>query len=98
MLYRIWTLPQTKIMMKKMDVVEMRTLRREMGLKKKDKVRNGMVWSKSGVKEVSITVRESGLRWKRRVERYLGRRNRDSRQREEWVDQPRGGWKTPKRI
>lgn len=78
MLQGIETVPLSKSMMEKMDEVEMRMLRWEIGLTRNDKVRNEIEGSKLGVNKLSTEVWDSRLRLirhvKRREERYAGRR------------------------
>ena len=44
MLYGTETVPLNKSMIKKMDVAEMKMLRWEIGLMKREKIRNEVVW------------------------------------------------------
>lgn len=52
MLYGIETVPLNKSMMEKMDAAEIRMFRCEIGLTREDKVRNEIVQSKFGVKDL----------------------------------------------
>ena len=78
MLYGMETVPLNKSMVKKMDVAEMKMLRWEIGLTRREKIRNEVVWVKLGVREISAKVKESRLQWyghvRRREESYVGRR------------------------
>ena len=79
MLYGMETVPLlNKSMVKKMDVVEMKMLRWEIGLTRREKIWNEVVWVKLGVREISAKVKESHLQWyghvRRREESYVGRR------------------------
>ena len=52
-----------KSMVKKMDVAEMKMLRWEIGLTRREKIRNEVVQVKLGVREISAKVKESRLQW-----------------------------------
>ena len=78
MLYGMETIPLNKSMVKKMDVAEMKMLRWEIGLTRREKIRNEVVRGKLRVREVSEKAKENRLRWyghvRRREESYVGRR------------------------
>ena len=69
MLYGMETVPLNKSMVKKMDVAEMKMLRWEIGLTRREKIRNEVVWVKLGVREISEKVKESRLQWYGHVRR-----------------------------
>ena len=79
-MYDMETVPLNKSMVKKMDVVEMKMLRWEIGLTRREKIRIEVVRLKLGMREISAKVKESRLQWyghvRRRGERYVGRRVR----------------------
>ena len=62
MLYSMETVPLNKSMVKKMDVAEMKMLRWEIGLTRREKIRNEVVRGKLGVREVSTKAKENHLR------------------------------------
>ena len=78
MLYGMETVPLNKSMVKKMDVAEMKLLRWEIGLTRREKIWNEVVRGKLGVREVSAKAKENRLWWyghvRRREESYAGRR------------------------
>ena len=78
MLYDMETVPLNKSMIKKMDVEEMKILRWEIGLMRREKIWNEVVQVMLGVREISAKVKESCLQWyghvRRREESYVGRR------------------------
>ena len=78
MLYDMKTVPLNKSTVKKMDVAETKMLRWEIGLTRREKIRNEVVRGKLGVREVSAKAKENRLRWyehvRRRKESYVGRR------------------------
>ena len=65
-------------MVKKMDVAEMKMLRWEIGLTRREKIWNEVVRVKLEVREISAKVKESRLQWywnvRRREESYVERR------------------------
>ena len=78
MLYSMETVALDKSMVKMMDVAETKMLRWEIGLTRREKIRNEVVRGKLGVREVSAKVKENHLRWyghvRRRWESSVGRR------------------------
>ena len=86
MLYGMETAPLNKSMVKKMDMVEMKMLRWEIGLTR-EKIWNKVVRVKLGVREISAKVKKSCLQWyghvRRREESYMGRSDGDRGSRKE---------------
>ncbi|XP_068215886.1 uncharacterized protein [Palaemon carinicauda] len=74
----VGTLSMEKIFEKKMNVVEMRKLRRMAGITRPDKARNDLVRVTTKVTEVSKKIQEERLHWfghvMRRGHEYVGRR------------------------
>ena len=64
-----------------MDVVEIKMLKWEIGLTKREKIRNEVVRGKLGVREVSAKAKENRLRWygyvRRKEESYVGKSDGD---------------------
>ena len=78
MIYGLETVALTARQEAKMDVEEMKMLRRELGVTRKDRVRNVNIRGALEVGRFSLKVREARLRWYghvlRREEEYVGRR------------------------
>ena len=77
-LYGKETVPLNKSMMKKLDVAEMKMLKWEIGVTRREKIRNEVVRGKLRIKEISAKIKESRLRWyghvRRKEEIYVGKR------------------------
>ena len=78
MVYGLETVAVTKKQVEEIEVGEMKKLRFTMGVTRKDKIRNELIWSTVKVERLGMKMRESRLRWyghvMSRVQEYAERR------------------------
>ena len=78
MVFGLETVAVTKKQVEEIKVAEMKKLRFTMGVTRKDKIRNELIWSTVKVERLGMKMRESRLRWyghvMSRVQEYAGRR------------------------
>ena len=78
MVYGLETVADKKKQFDEMEVTEMKMLRFDMGVTKKDKIRNEHIRSTVKVERLGMKMREGRLRWyghvMRRYQEYVGRK------------------------